>query len=126
MDWLVQWIGGKPTTQTIAISGKSVELRCSARAGRELARRERLLIVEVELAFACFARKQMHFHEMAPGRETISVNAKLALLFTKIVPNSCDPATPAEGGQGEMPPGFVPSWIELDYVRGGWRGDYGL
>lgn len=126
MDSLMRWIGAKPATRTIAISGKSVELRCSARADRALAKRERPLIVEIELVFACLARKRMHFHEAMPDRETVRVNDKLALLFTKIVPTACDLPTPAESRQGEILPGFVPSWIRLDYVQGEWLGDYGL
>lgn len=87
MNWLTLFTGGKGSSATVNISGKEVEVFCSASAVRALAKRDMPLIVELELAFACFARKQVYFHETSISRNVIEVNGKLALL--RLFVNSC-------------------------------------
>ena len=58
-----RWLGGRATHAVITVSGKELEVRWSAAVERLLNLRETPLIVELELAFACMARKTVRFHE---------------------------------------------------------------
>ena len=84
---------GKGSVATVNISGKDIEVFCSSTADRALARRTMPLIVELELAFACFVRKKVHFHETSTSLNVIHVNGKLALLISTIVPDTCEITT---------------------------------
>ena len=112
---------------TVAVGGKALEVRWSPRAGRALAGRTQPLIVELELAFACFARKGIRFHDLSDegGREDglVRVNDKLALRVSTVVPGSC-----VSGAAGERAAArnFVPRWVRIDHAKGNWTGEYGL
>lgn len=127
MNWLSRLTGGIGSTTTIKISGKDIEVHCSASADKALARRDRPLMVEIELAFACFARKRVLFHEAPTDRKNlIDVNEKLALLITTIVPDSCDVVAEAKTTTSAALRSFIPKWIRVDYAKGNWYGEYGL
>lgn len=126
MDWLSRITGNTGTTLTTTIAGKEVGVYCSPRAGKELARRKAPLFVEIELAFACIARKAVHFHESARPAEVIMLNDHLALQVTTCLPESGQDAT---AHAPLTQPGlrhFLPKWVRIDYSKGGWRGDYGF
>lgn len=123
MDWLSKITGNTGTTLTTTIEGKEVSVHCSRRAGKALARRKSPLFVEVELAFACIARKAVHFHESPQPAEVIMLSDRLALQLTTSLPDG------GEAGTSQAPPGpphFLPKWIRLDYSKAGWRGEYGF
>ena len=128
--WLANWFGGRESNTVVTVSGKALEVRCSMAAGRALAGRASPLIVEMELAFACFARKEMRFHEVlgkiAADGSLVQVNEKLALLVSTVIPDSCDAGV--SGGKGTRVPArnFVPQWVRIDYAKGRWGGEYGL
>ena len=128
--WLANWLGGQESSTVVTVSGKALEVRCSAAAGRALAGRASPLIVEMELAFACFARKEMRFHEV-PGKlavdgSLVPVNEKLALLVSTVIPDSCE-AGVSSGRAARAPArNFVPRWVRIDYAKGRWGGEYGL
>jgi hypothetical protein len=126
MNWLKLFTGSKGSSATVNISGKEVEVRCSASADRALAMRDVPLIVEIELAFACFARKQVHFHETSASKNLIEVNGKLALLISTFVPDTCEPAAKAKSTSTNRLQNFVPKWVRIDCVKGEWIGEYGL
>lgn len=127
MNWLTLFItGNKGSSTTVNISGKKVEVSCSASADRALAKRDMPLIVELELAFACFARKQVHFHEMSTSRNVIEVNDKLALRISTIVPDICDVTTKTKSTATIALRDFTPKWVRVDYVKGKWVGEYGF
>lgn len=90
MNWLSRLMGRRGSTATIEVSGKTVEVICSASADKALARRDRPLVAEIELAFACFARKPVRFHDRSGEINVINVNEKLALRITTIIPDACE------------------------------------
>ena len=123
---LLKWFGKGDSRTTVAVGGKTLEVRWSSRAGRALAARTQPLIVELELAFACFARKDLRFHEVADecARKAglVRVNDQLALRVSSVITQSCGAGRPGR----EMPAAsFVPRWVRIDYTRGHWMGDYG-
>ena len=126
MNWLALFTDSKGSSATVNISGKEVEVLCSASADRALAKRDMPLIVELELAFACFARKQVHFHETSTSKNVIEVNGKLALLISTIVPDTCEVTTKAKSTATTTLRNFMPKWVRVDCVKGKWVGEYGL
>jgi hypothetical protein len=126
MNWLTLFTGSKGSSATVNVSGKTIEVFCSANADRALAKRDLPLIVEMELAFACFARKQVHFHETSTNKNVIGVNGKLALLISTIVPDTCETTTKAKSTATTPLRNFMPKWVRVDYVKGKWVGEYGL
>lgn len=126
MDWFSRLTGNKGSSTAVKISGREIEVFCSASADRALAERDLPLIVEIELAFACFARKQVYFHETSTSKDVIEVNGKLALLITTIVPDTCEVATKAKNTARTTVRNFMPKWVRIDCVKGEWVGEYGL
>ncbi len=126
MSWFTLFTGSKGSSTTINISGKKVEVFCSANADRALAERNTPLIVEIELAFACIARKQVHFHKTSANKNVIEVNGKLALLISTIIPDTCEVTTRTKNTATTALRNFMPKWVRVDYVKGKWVGEYGL
>ena len=126
MNWLTLFTGSKTSNTMINISGKNIEIVISPNAARALAKRDTPLIVELELAFACFARKQVRFHETSANKNVVEVTRHLALLICTIVPDTCDAATDGTSRSVTALRNFMPKWVRLDFVKSQWRGDYGL
>lgn len=127
INWFARLADREDSRTRIEISGKPLEVLCSARANRALAARDRPLVAEVELVFACMARKQVLFHETAGAREAIRVHEKLALLLTAVIPNACEKSAATKTmTQQASTRHFTPKWIRIDYAKGKWTGEYGL
>jgi hypothetical protein len=126
MQWLSRFTGNKDATTSVKVAGKAIEVHCSASATKALAQRDRPLVAEIELAFACFARKQVRFHETADGKDAIGVTDKLALVITTIIPDACEPSAGGKDGGTVALRKFMPKWLRIDYVKGKWAGEYGL
>lgn len=125
MDWFAWLSGHRCSKTTINLAGKAVDVVCSARANQALARRDRPLVAELELAFACMARKHVRFHDTPTERAVIGVTDRLSLLVTTVVPSSCglaDAQTAATAAARK----FVPRWVRIDHAKGEWVGEYGL
>ena len=126
MNWLSRVTGYRGSRTTIRISGKEIEVICSASADKALVQRDCLLVVEIELAFACFARKQVLFHDAPGGNNLIDVNEKLALQITTIIPDTCDAVAGTQTTARTTLRNFTPKWVRIDYAKGEWAGEYGL
>ena len=126
INWLSRVAGCADSSAMVNVSGKEIEVLWSARANRALTQRDRPLVVEIELAFACFARKQVFFHDASVGKNVIDVNGKLALLITTIIPDTCEPAAVAKTTIRAALRNFMPKWVRVDYTKGKWNGEYGL
>ncbi|MBI3545981.1 MAG: hypothetical protein HY081_05225 [Gammaproteobacteria bacterium] len=113
---------GEDLDKSIELSGKPLHIHCTARAVRALAQRATPLIVEMELAYACFARKNIRFHDYSPAVACVLVTDKLAVYAHAVLPDSC-------GVDARSTPAMVsvsPRWLQLDYVKNAWVGEYGL
>lgn len=126
INWLSRVAGGADSSAVVNVSGKEIEVLWSARANKALAQRDQPLVVEIELAFACFARKQVLFHDASAGKNVIDVNEKLALLITTIIPDTCEAAAEAKTTTRAALRNFMPKWVRIDYAKGKWHGEYGL
>ena len=73
------------------------------------------------------ARKAVRFHESSGMTESaghsIPVTDTLALQIVTRVPDAC--AAGASSGAVRNPAlcNFVPRWVRIDYVKGGWVGE---
>ncbi|GAB1235678.1 hypothetical protein [Ferrigenium sp. UT5] len=115
----------------IEINGRLVSVEWSPAAARELARRTRPLVVELELYFSCLVKKFVHFHETAPQRDTIAVGDKLAFFFRSVTSSACSfEVADRLGRQPEIGLNTLnvrkvaPRRVKLDFVRGVWQGNY--
>lgn len=126
MGLFTRLTGNKGSNTTVKTSGKDIEVFCSASAEKELVKRDAPLIVEIELAFACFARKEVRFHEIPPREDTIEVNEQLSLLVTTIIPDTCEPTSKNAATTRVTLHNFMPKWVRVDCIKGKWVGEYGL
>ncbi|MDA8364477.1 MAG: hypothetical protein M0Z84_11850 [Gammaproteobacteria bacterium] len=124
-NWFPRFFGGKGSATLVHAPGHDIEVRCSARACRALAQRDRRLVVELELAFACMVHKEVRFHEEPVDREVFAVSEKLGLLVTTVIPDTCG-APSANTSVRVSAHRFMPKWVRIDHGRGGWSGEYGL
>ncbi len=132
MDWFTRHrSNGKGLNATIEISGKQLEVQCTPSATRELESRTQPLFVEVELALACFARKEVRFYEKKPANDLTFVSDNLAVYVHALVPETCNvndaPIDSADQSEPSVKAyDFVPKWLRIDFRKGSWLGDYGL
>lgn len=126
MNWLSRLMGNRGSTTTVKISGKDIEVYCSASADKALTQRAQALVVEIELGFACFARKRVLFHDTPEGKNVVDVKEKLALTITTIIPDTCDVVAEAKSTTRTTLRNFMPKWVRVDYANGRWHGEYGL
>ena len=124
-----RWWGGRASRAVVTVSGKELEVRWSAAAERLLTTRDTPLIVELELAFACMARKTVRFHESpdptAPSGSRIPVTETLALRIVTRIPDACAAPTTSATVRNPTLRQFVPRWVRIDHVQGVWVGEYG-
>jgi hypothetical protein len=118
---------------SIVINGRNVAVKWTDAAARELARRPRPLVVELELYFSCLVKKFVHFHEEAGERETVAASDKLRLYFRPVTSTACSfEVAERLGRQPEMDlhsaavGKIAPKRVSIDYARGAWQGHYSL
>lgn len=130
MSWRAIWQIGRGMCKTVEISGRPLQVRCTSRALRALTHRSTLLVAEMELVFACFARKEVRFHDHESDQIITPVTEKLAVATSTVVPEYC--GTPKAAGRSMHTsaaapmPNFTPRWLNIDFRDGKWIGEYGL
>jgi hypothetical protein len=112
----------------ITLHDKPLEVRLTAAAQKALARRETTLVAEMELLFSCLLRKRVHFGEST--EHATPVSERLAVRFRPIMTRRCSVAEggaspPSESFPLENPRPYVPNWLDIDYRRGEWVGNFG-
>jgi len=113
-----------------SFSGKTVDVRLTAAALRALSRLDVPLVVEMELYFSCLIRKRVNFNKALSRPDGILVTDSLYLCFRPVMTKHC-----AIDSSGDAPSltefpvknaaPFVPKWVNIDYRRGQWRGEFG-
>lgn len=116
--------------QRIQLLGRDLDVRLSGPAERALRARGTPLHVEMELYFSCLIRKRVHF-DVPPRGDTAWIGQALSLSFRPVMSKGgCSVAdTDPEDMLVDLPTGeprrFVPRWLELDYRKGQWLGEFG-
>lgn len=121
--------------ETIEMLGKKITFEISDRAKRQLQDRKKPLFVEMELYFSCLLRKEIRIRETLREKldEEFAVQFSeiLYVSFRPVMTKSCS----VSSCQGEKPPlsdfpikkprSYVPKWLNLDFKKGEWCGDFG-
>jgi hypothetical protein len=124
-----RWMNRYRYAKTVRIDRRELELRWTERAERQLARRERPLIVELQLYFSCVVQKHVLFHEHADFA-TIRVDERLEVAFHPLASAVCDPNEfalnhPAGRNLSAGPAArMVPPIVEIDHRDGRWEGRF--
>lgn len=127
---LERWLHGYRHSRRVRINQRDVEVSWTGRAERELHRRKRRLVVEMQLYFSCVVKKRVLFHSDSEDFDSVPVNNSIALLFQPVASAACDPQEFAacypqgkdlsSGRAGRM----VPRSVEIDFRRGNWEGRF--
>jgi hypothetical protein len=124
-----RWLNRYSYRKTVQINQRSLELRWTERAERELGMREQALIVELQLYFSCVVKKRVLFHQRVDFA-TNRVDNRLEMAFHAIASAVCDPNEFAqkhpEGRDLSSGPAarMVPAIVEIDYRAGRWQGQF--
>jgi hypothetical protein len=118
------------TPHTLRLLNRDLDVRLSPAARTALAARTAPLVVEMELYFSCLIRKRVRFLAAThPGAFCASLNEQLTVCFRPVMTRHC--AVSEVEGQPELetfpiqrPEAFLPKWLELDFRRGTWSGEY--
>lgn len=120
-------------TASVVINGRNVAVEWTDAAARELARRPRPLVIELELYFSCLVKKFVHFREEAGDRKTVAASDKLLLYFRPVTSTACSFEVAERMGRqpemelhGEAVARIAPKTVSIDYARGSWQGRYSL
>ncbi len=111
---------------TIQIHGKSCRIKLSKEAKNALAIRDIPLVAEMEITLACMIRKIVRFHEDTSHSDTITVSDALCI---RLVSGEHCGVTEQAGSSSIAPisnwKAIVPQWLNIDYKKGGWTGEFG-
>lgn len=118
---------------TVFLHGRPVHVHLSRAALTAAAELAAPLIVEMELYFSCLVRKAVRFRTAIDGAidsESAPINERLMLCFRPVTTEHCalpddDSAPPLETMPIKRPQAFLPRWIEIDFRRGEWLGEFG-
>ena len=110
----------------IEIKGKQVVVNLTKAAEKALSLRDKTLIAEMELYFSCLIRKQVRFKENLDGDLT-NVSENLSVRFRPVMTKSYEgDEPPLEDFPIAKPEAFVPHWLNIDYKKNEWIGEFGF
>lgn len=139
-DWLqrlrARWLphdGGQELEARLF--GRALRVRLSPAAHAAAAQLRAPLTIEMELYFSCLVRKAVYFNSEAsctdlPAAARTTLLPNLHLQFRPVTTAHCLVADvgdkpPVETMPVVKPQAFVPRWVNIDFHRGRWIGEYG-
>lgn len=116
---------------TIEILGNPMQVQLTKRAERALDERVAPLVAEMRLHFGCLITKRVVFTDDWLELPAYWLTPKLAIHFQALVTRSCNAGELARGAPLEAFPSahassIAPRWLQIDYRKKGWTGDFGL
>lgn len=113
----------------VELNGRPIDVHLSRAAKQALEARQQPLLVEMELYFSCLIRYKVRFQESMDS-SGIRVNDKLQLRFRPVMTARCGndyagEEPPLTDFPIEKPAAFTPHWLQIDYRRGQWQGEFG-
>jgi hypothetical protein len=87
---LDKWFNPFDYTATVDVGGFPLSVLWTERAQRALQKRNRPLIVEMQLYFSCVVKKRTIFHDIYT-HNCVKLNDQLCVDFRTVEPTSCDP-----------------------------------
>lgn len=109
--------------------GKSMEIRMTPAAQRALDNQPGPLLAEMEMLFSCLIRKRVRFAQKTDA-SAVAVDNKLSVLFRPVMTQTCslddiEGETPVVAFPIANPKPYVPHWLNIDYRRNQWIGEFG-
>ena len=127
--WLERLFHGFSKQQTIQLNGQALNVSWTARAQRELEKRQMPLNVEMQLLFSCVVKKRLLF-DRTNGDSMVPVNEHLSVGLSAVASKACSPEEFArdypegrdlsETYAGRLSPGR----LEIDFRQGEWQGQF--
>lgn len=114
----------------VILNDKEVHIRLSNSAQRALADRQTPLLAEMELLFSCLIRKRVHFRDHHGSENATAVSDRLAVRFRPVMTRACsvssvEGSAPSEDFPIANPRPYVPRWLNIDFHKGEFRGEFG-
>lgn len=119
----------------VRLFGRAVRARLSPKAVQAASQLREPLTVEMELYFSCLVRKAVYFSTEPsctdlPDAARTTLLPNLQLQFRPVTTAHCQVAEvgdkpPVETMPVVKPQAFVPRWVNIDFHRGHWLGEYG-
>jgi hypothetical protein len=115
----------------VMYDGKPLRVRLTRNAEQALAERVTPLVAEMELYFSCLIRKRVRFHAEVPDDHCQPVSPNLSISFHPVMTEQCrlDDSAQGEVPKAEFPitnpAAFLPHWLNIDYRKGEWCGEFG-
>lgn len=117
--------------EIIRLHDRPLRVRMSKRAQRQLSRRQQPLLAEIDLIFGCMVAKRVWFRE-TPVADAVPVSDRLQVCFRSVrYAKTCSLQAIDNGAESEAFPmkadkkHYVPDWLEIDFRKGEWKGEYG-
>jgi len=134
--WLNPYLSAKKYKETIKIRGKDMTIEWTERANQALLRREKRLIIEMQLYFTCVVKKRVLFLENILSKnyqfEGVLVNDLFSIAFHTVEAESCNPNDFANDFpvkrkyDSSNSLKMRPSHLEIDFKRGDWVGVFNI
>lgn len=112
------------------IQNKLVVITLTKSAEKALSNRKSTLVAEMELYFSCLIRKQVRFRENEEDN-MVAAHENLAVRFRPVMTEVC--AVDYEGDEPPLtdfpiqkPEAFTPKWLNIDFKKGEWLGEFGF
>jgi hypothetical protein len=110
----------------------SIKLITTKAAERNLLQLDRPLDVQLELLFSCVIRKRVLFripegivtYPMANGDERVNICFRPVMTKVCLV-SDVEDVPDMEDFPIQRINAFMPRWLQLDFRKGEWRGDFG-
>lgn len=114
----------------VILNDKKVHVRLSDSAQRALADRKTPLLAEMELLFSCLIRKRVYFRDHLDPETATEVSSRLAVRFRPVMTRACsvssvEGSVPSEDFPIADPRPYVPRWLNIDFRKGKWQGEFG-
>lgn len=115
----------------IHIEDKPITVSLSNAAQQAINKRSSPLLAEMEIYFSCLIRLKVRFYENQTAADAIPVHEHLLVRFRPVMTEKC-----GRDYEGDEPPvtdfpianprPFVPKWLNIDFKKDQWRGEFGF
>lgn len=126
---LDRWFNPPRHIKTVMLRDKPLEVEWTKRAQLALSRRDKPLVIEMQLLFSCVVKKRVIFHD-SYDLDTVSVNDEITIAFRAVESTSCDPIEFANNYpvkqelESTAALKMRPKHLLVDCVRSKWVGEY--
>lgn len=116
--------------QKLFFHNKPVEIHLTSAARKAMDSLESHLLIEMELYFSCMIRKRVRFHTQSITNDAQKLINDVYIRFNTVMTKTCsvadqEGAPPVTDFPIQKIESFVPHWLNIDFKKGKWCGEYG-